>query len=444
MASHAKMMAARRNARRSSGPRSEEGKRRSRENALKHGLTARTVLLPDENIEAFHEHMSGWFDSQQPRDQTESSLVERMAFAMWRIGRLERTEAGSMHANADAQEDQLEVKEELEVIELSRELFLPPGGGLTALPLNPSGDEIVTTDKSTKEAAGALRPPAVVLAQLRASDLGCRWLMECWEELRKSLERDGWKAPERFRFFRLIGIHPQDEYMTEDLAAVIQACKVLEPGAGSIVAELWNDGVASTELPLLEAQYERAAAFLPAIDRDQARNCLLARIGAEAMFIADRLGLHTERAMTRASLDHRLLAFDTSPESKLLRRYTSACTNDFFRYQAALNAHRAGLAAETKGEAGAHRDAPSWPWIEAIPTDVRAGRAIRPALEAHDRELANRGLDEEVITVSDCAVSRRLCERPPRNSLKRLPGPNCGGGIGGCLGRRGAEGLDAG
>ena len=114
-----------------------------------------------------------------------------------------------MHANADAQEDQLEVKEELEVIELSRELFLPPGGGLTALPLNPSGDEIVTTDKSTEEAAGALRPPAVVLAQLRASELGCRWLMECWEELRKSLERDGWKAPERFRFFRLIGIIPK-------------------------------------------------------------------------------------------------------------------------------------------------------------------------------------------------------------------------------------------
>ena len=145
------------------------------------------------------------------------------------------------------------------------------------------------------------------------------------------------------------------------------------------MAELWNDGVASTELPLLEAQYERAAAFLPAIDRDQARNCLLARFGAEAMFIADRLGLHTERAMTRASLDHRLLAFDTSPEGKLLRRYTSACTNDFFRYQAALNAHRAGLAAETRGEAGAHRDAPSWPWIEAIPTDVRGESHFGPA-----------------------------------------------------------------
>src|SRR5262249_23755625 len=154
-----------------------------------------------------------------------------------------------------------------------------------------------TADSPAREEAPSGRPPAIVLAHLRASELGCRWLVQCFEELRKSLECDGWNAPERFRFFRLIGIHPQDEYMTEDLAAVIQACKVLDPGADSIVAEVWNDSARSTDMPLLEAQYERACANLPAMDRDEARNHLLARIGAEAMFIADRLGLHTERAM---------------------------------------------------------------------------------------------------------------------------------------------------
>jgi hypothetical protein len=43
----------RRNAARSTGPRTPEGKSRSRLNALKHGLTARTLVLPGEDPEAF-------------------------------------------------------------------------------------------------------------------------------------------------------------------------------------------------------------------------------------------------------------------------------------------------------------------------------------------------------------------------------------------------------
>ena len=51
--SKAKVEANRRNAQKSKGPTSDEGKARSRYNALKHGMTAKTVLLPGDDHQEF-------------------------------------------------------------------------------------------------------------------------------------------------------------------------------------------------------------------------------------------------------------------------------------------------------------------------------------------------------------------------------------------------------
>ena len=49
MASPAQLAANRRNAQKSTGPRTAEGKKRASLNALKHGMTAKTVVLPHES-----------------------------------------------------------------------------------------------------------------------------------------------------------------------------------------------------------------------------------------------------------------------------------------------------------------------------------------------------------------------------------------------------------
>ena len=82
MTSPAKMAAAVQNAQKSTGPKTEEGKRRSRMNALKHGLTAKTVLLPEEHPAEFQELLVGWFDSIGPQDRLEASLVERGVYSV--------------------------------------------------------------------------------------------------------------------------------------------------------------------------------------------------------------------------------------------------------------------------------------------------------------------------------------------------------------------------
>ena len=50
----------------STGPRTESGKQRSSLNALSHGLTARTAVLPTEDPEAYQRHIQQFLDEYAP------------------------------------------------------------------------------------------------------------------------------------------------------------------------------------------------------------------------------------------------------------------------------------------------------------------------------------------------------------------------------------------
>jgi hypothetical protein len=84
----------RRNARKSTGPKTPEGKALVSRNALKHGLLSRQVVLPDENEEAFGELDEHLRDELQPVGVLENLLVDRVVSGYWRLIRLGRVEAG--------------------------------------------------------------------------------------------------------------------------------------------------------------------------------------------------------------------------------------------------------------------------------------------------------------------------------------------------------------
>jgi hypothetical protein len=75
------------NAQLSTGPRTEEGKKRSSLNALKTGLTGRTVLLPGEDAEAYRTHCQNWIEVHKPVGYEESELVQTLADTRWRQDR---------------------------------------------------------------------------------------------------------------------------------------------------------------------------------------------------------------------------------------------------------------------------------------------------------------------------------------------------------------------
>ena len=84
----------RRNSRLSKGPKTPEGKARSAKNALKHGLLARGVLLPDEDAEAFSELSRRFIEDLKPVGALELFLVKRVIGQCWRLERLCKFEGG--------------------------------------------------------------------------------------------------------------------------------------------------------------------------------------------------------------------------------------------------------------------------------------------------------------------------------------------------------------
>ena len=100
MTSFRQIEANRRNARLSTGPVTEEGKRRSRQNALRHGLTAETVIdaLEDaEDYAAFEMAVAADYDAQLA---VERELVLRLASLLWRLRRVTAIETGLFRIQA--------------------------------------------------------------------------------------------------------------------------------------------------------------------------------------------------------------------------------------------------------------------------------------------------------------------------------------------------------
>jgi hypothetical protein len=94
MASDKQIRANRRNARKSTGPKTQQGKAAVSHNALKHGLLSRQILLPNED-EASLVQLSEHLHSQlQPVGELESLLVDRIIAAAWRLRRVLAVEAG--------------------------------------------------------------------------------------------------------------------------------------------------------------------------------------------------------------------------------------------------------------------------------------------------------------------------------------------------------------
>ena len=167
----------RRNAQKSTGPRTEEGKDRSRENAIKHGLTARVVFRED--AEAMQEEAEAVFYSLKPRNPFQAGLAEQVALCNVRIRR------------AQAIERRIRDKRALRAMT--------------------SWDEDRKLD-AERLAAGLAARPAEVVAELRRTPQGCDWLIgrwailaylaednEKWDDGQTRLAHDLLGTPEIFR-----------------------------------------------------------------------------------------------------------------------------------------------------------------------------------------------------------------------------------------------------
>jgi hypothetical protein len=115
MASDRQITANRRNAKRSTGPKTDKGKAKSSGNALKHGLTGQRMLLDGEDAELFETFCEQLQSELKPVGIREQMCVDQLAQTRWRLMRcpgyeaaiLEWKKRGGNHAGMIVGEEML-------------------------------------------------------------------------------------------------------------------------------------------------------------------------------------------------------------------------------------------------------------------------------------------------------------------------------------------------
>ena len=108
MTSTKQVQANRENAKLSTGPRTEEGKRRTSRNAIKHGFRAKDPLIPGEDPEEFARHNAELMNDLGPASVVEQNLVDQLVDITWRLKRFGRIEAAIINDLFDKAAEQEE------------------------------------------------------------------------------------------------------------------------------------------------------------------------------------------------------------------------------------------------------------------------------------------------------------------------------------------------
>ena len=158
MTSFRQIEANRRNARNSTGPTTEEGKQRSRCNAVRHGLTAETVIgaLEDaEDYKAFEAAIIADYDAQSA---VERELVLRLAGLLWRLRRATTIETGLFEFQADYLR---EFRQGRQVNPASREVVYALFGRADPVSFDPISHGITNETEAVPSSGSSSVEPAV-------------------------------------------------------------------------------------------------------------------------------------------------------------------------------------------------------------------------------------------------------------------------------------------
>jgi hypothetical protein len=108
MSSKRKIDSARANGAKSHGPITEQGLKKSSMNALKHGLTARTVVFSNENQDEYDAMLNSYIQHLQPADPAEMDLVVDMVNAKWQQRRANNMETQMYERQMHEQKPKIE------------------------------------------------------------------------------------------------------------------------------------------------------------------------------------------------------------------------------------------------------------------------------------------------------------------------------------------------
>ena len=224
------------------GPRSPEGKSRSRFNAVKHGMTAQDPAAARRGRPRLPTaHVDAWKDDLKPRTVVEEYLVERAAQVSWQLDRADRARPLGWPTPATAGADRVADLAD-EVLALGRRLFWDPLGPLPLYPhLGNSLGRLFVRFSWSNEIDDP-NEPARIVNRLESTAIGCAWLLDRWGELRQRLD-DGWtwQPPDRLKAIRLLGRQPMDAADDDRVMMIYLACWAMDPDGPHGFDDLVNE-----------------------------------------------------------------------------------------------------------------------------------------------------------------------------------------------------------
>jgi hypothetical protein len=329
--SQKRIEANRRNAARSTGPRTAEGKARSRLNGLKHGLAAKVPVLPGEDAAEFQAHVAAVVESYGPENRVELELLERVAATAWSLDRVARAEAAQLRQRIGHEAIEREGREQEGAIALGQRLLWDARGPWQVYPHHPHTGLSWEKRVSWSEDPADPNSHALLVCRLERTVAGCRWLLDRWAELLARLEPgDVWAATDQFKAVRLLGKQPLDAVDDQEVTQIFLASASLLPEGGGaeafapVKSELRScslgPGTDDQSIYSRELKKRPLSKLRPA-DADAAREVLRALVDRQMARLELILARNQEIAEADAAEASARLAFDSSPEGEIRRRY---------------------------------------------------------------------------------------------------------------------------
>jgi hypothetical protein len=363
------------NAQRSTGPRTREGKLRSRRNAVKHGLTAEVVSVEGEDAEELAAEEAEWLEELAPRGRLGRRFAQRAFRAYVRLDRAERARDARLAARSQRAVEHWILGRAGEVHDAIALLETAPG---------------------------------VAVARLTASAEGAAWMILAWKSLLRKAESMLWTAEDDAFAGALIGVERVGQGMIAEISRpIVELTNIKERLAST---QLSIDSPPEAILAALgdadTARLHRARAESVAAGAELAKliGGRIASLEAEVV----RLAPQTEREIELAVP---LSLYDPSPEARRLDRYAKEAESAFQKYVDA--AKRAEPRPQTVASILRGRSVPASGYrADSGDADIRTRERLKArVLDDFDDDDDDDELDDRAWESEMAAIRARLRER---------------------------------
>jgi hypothetical protein len=359
-------------------------------NALKHGLDAKTMILPGEDATAYQARLDTWRAEVQPRNALEESLLEQAVDLSWQLDRADCVADARLAERIQIAAEDEEARRQAEAVE-AEDLGKRLMDGIPAPVFQRPGVDLLLDGKRLHMPVPPDDPnhPAKLLHRLESTAAGCEWLRQRWIELRRSLEtHTAWQPAERLRAVRLLSLEPVDAIDDPRVQTIYLSGFVLDGNDPRVFADQADEMTRREFAYFFERMRGRGLNDLVPPSPHDAWVRLASVVDDIILRLEVRSASHTAQAHTRAATAAICQGIDTTREGERLRRLQSRLMNAWVRTMNRLTTIRSQpiAPAAPRNEAAAPEPAPA---AEAFAPENVAPSPLGPSSYANVRNEPN-------------------------------------------------------